>query len=361
MSKLLAAGAFAVLRFSSHPALAAEGETLKGLASAKGLLYGAAANYSNLRNDVQFRAAFLQQCGLLTAENELKWAVLRPSRSTFNFTPADWLVDFAQQHKLAFHGHTLAWHHSIPGWLQDVQDPAALRTILVDHITTVVGRYAGKVRSWDAVNEAVQPEDGRPDMLRNSLWLKALGPDYIDLAFRTAAAADPHALLVYNEHQIEYDTPDQAKRRAGVLRLLQRLKNNGVPVHALGVQSHLRAASNSFRPAVFRRFLSEVAGLGVRILITEMDVTDRDVQGSAAQIDSAVANTYRDYLSIALQETALTTVITWGLSNLYTWLKTESPRPDGAQSRPLPLDNNLQPTAAWKSIAGAFRQMPNRS
>ena len=120
------------------------------------------------------------------------------------------------------------------------------------------------MHSWDVINEAIELQDGGSDGLRNTPWLKFLGAGYIDLAFRTAARSDPKALLVYNEHNLEYDEAHQM----AVLQLLKRLKSQGTPVHALGIQSHLRGHRHDFNPQQFKKFLKSVAKLGLKIVVT---------------------------------------------------------------------------------------------
>jgi endo-1,4-beta-xylanase len=191
--------------------------------------------------------------------------------------------------------------------------------------------------------------------LQNTPWLEFLGPDYIDLAFRVAAEADPKALLVYNDYGLEYD---EAKRTA-LLKLLERLKSNGTPIHAVGIQSHL-SGSDTINPKNLRNFLSDVASLGLKILITELDVRDKELPLDVVVRDRIVARTYEDYLSVVLDELAVIAVLTWGLSDHNTWLSWSQPRRDGASVRPLPLDADSTPKLAWNAIARAFDSAPKR-
>lgn len=124
---------------------------------------------------------------------------------------------------------------SLPAWFRETLTRANARQFLQEHIATVVGHYAGTVHSWDVVNEAIAPEENRPHGLRHTPWLELLGADYIQLAFQMAHQADPHALLVYNDYGLDYDTVQDASKRAAVLRLLERLKSGNVPIHALGI------------------------------------------------------------------------------------------------------------------------------
>lgn len=179
-----------------------------------------------------------------------------------------------------------------------------------------------------------------------------MGPDYIDIAFRTAAEADPQALLVYNDYGLEYNTREEEAKRTAVLKLLGHLKSIGTPVHALGIQSHLWKPR--FNSRKFGAFLHDVSDLGLKILITEMDVVDKLMPLDVDARDLMVARVYEDYLSVVLDEPAVIAVLTWGLSDRYTWLAKKQSRKDHALVRPLPLDAELRRKPAWKAISRAF-------
>lgn len=340
---------------------------LKELAADKDILFGASARYNQVISDEQFAALFAQECSLLVPEWELKWSAgdhqLRPSPNEFDFSAADAMLNFAQTHNLLFRGHALIWHESLPRWFQQVVNHQNAANVMKHHIETVVGHYKGRMHSWDVVNEAIEYDplaSQRADGLRRTPWFEFLGPDYIDLAFRIAAKADPDALLVYNDFGIDYNTAmDKAKRRA-ILGLLKRLKAKGTPIHALGIQAHLRGDSLDFDPKSLRQFLKEVAALDLKILITEMDVNDSKLPADIQRRDRIVAGVYEDYLSVVLDEPAVIAVITWGLSDRYTYLSKFFPRSDHQPVRPLPLDTNLQPKLAWNALARAFQQTHKR-
>jgi endo-1,4-beta-xylanase len=334
---------------------------LRHRAIAKGLLYGAAGKQHLLSSDKGYATHFAQECGILMPEVELKWEALRPTPDTFDFRRGDWLAEFARQHKMLFRGHTLVWHGALPSWFAEKVDSHNAEQMLRQHISKVVGHYAGKVHSWDVVNEAVLLKDGRSDGLRKSPWLKFLGPDYIDIAFYAAAEADPKALLVYNDYGLDFETRHDETRRAAVLKLLERLKSRGVPIHALGIQAHLDAAlRHKFNPKKLRAFLHDVADMGLKILVTELDVTDKQLPKSFFWRDRIVAGVYEDYLSVVLDEPAVIAVMTWGLSDRYTWLSSYQPRQDKAPVRPLPLDAQMNRKLAWNAIARAFDKAPMR-
>jgi endo-1,4-beta-xylanase len=336
---------------------------LRQQAAAKGLLYGAAVLKSSLMNDPEFSQAFARECAILVPEGALKWDSLRPAPDKFNFTDSDWLLAYARQKGLQMRGHTLVWHHALPKWFAGTVTPGNAEKMMVEHIQTVAGRYAGKFHSWDVVNEAIALQHGHPQGLRQTPWLDLIGPRYIDLAFRTAAAADPNALLVYNDFGLDYDTPWESARRQAVLQLLERLVTAGTPIHALGIQAHLLREDPKFNPSQFQTFLREVASLGLKIMITELDVTDARFGAHSTERDRQVAAVYEDYLTVALGEPAVIAVLTWGLSDRYTWLAKDKDRPrrDGLPPRPLPLDAQLNRKLAWNAIARSVAHCPKRN
>jgi endo-1,4-beta-xylanase len=339
-------------------------KTLKERAAAKGLIYGSAAQYDHLNNNPLYRKLFLQECEMIVPEWEMKWSsgnkLLRPNPDTFEFKASDWMINFAQDNNLLFRGHTLVWHRALPKWFKEKVSKQNAESLLTNHIETVMGRYAGKIHSWDVVNEAIAPWDNMPNGLRKTPWLEFLGTDYIDFAFRVAAKADPKALLVYNDYGLYYDNSKDEKKRQAVLSLLERLKSKGTPIHALGIQSHLSGDRKIDDLKKFRYFLQDVASMGLKILITELDVKDQKLPFDINERDRIVAAAYEDYLSVVLDEQAVIAVLTWGLSDRYTWLNEFKPRADRAPSRPLPLDAQMQRKLAWNAIARAFDHAAKR-
>jgi endo-1,4-beta-xylanase len=331
---------------------------LKERASVKGLIYGAAIRHDHLATDAQLASSVIQECGMLVPEWALKWSTpdqpLRPSPDSFDFRAADQSLEFAQANSLLFRGHTLVWHESLPDWFSKTVNRENAREFLATHIQTVLGRYAGKIHSWDVVNEAINPTDGRSDGLRSSPWLELLGPSYIDLAFRLCYQADPNALLVYNDYGLDYDTDEAEAKRTAVLQLLRYLKSQGTPIHALGIQAHLSGSETRFNPQKLQDFLRNIASLGLKIIISELDVTDKNLTIQVQLRDRIIAKVYEDYLTVVLMEPAVIAVITWGLSDRYTWLSEFQPRSDRAPVRPLPIDAQMQRKLAWSAIARAF-------
>jgi endo-1,4-beta-xylanase len=328
-------------------------------AAAKGLFFGVATNSGSLRNDSAYRARVLAEASSLTPEWEMKWNALRPTADRFDFDAADAIVAFASAHGMSVHGHTLVWGEALPGWFSATLTPANADSILAAHVGTVVGRYAGRVARWDVVNEAIDPEGGRADGLRDTPWLRLLGPGYVARAFRLAHAADPHAMLVLNDYGLEVDNPWAARRRAALLRLLRSLRADGVPVHAVGMQGHLEGRHlPQFQPRILTAFLDSVAALGLRVVVTEVDVDDRAFPGDVRTRDSLVARTYSAVLGPVLRHPAVVGVATWGVTDRWTWLSAFAPRGDGLPVRPLPFDGELQRKRVWDAIAAAIDARP---
>lgn len=328
---------------------------LGDLAGRRNIVFGAAIEPDPVERDPDFAALLRRECTGLTPENHMKWNVLRPAPRQFDFDGADRVVAIARSQGAAVHGHALLWHEANPAWLARELNPRTAMEILTEHIDGVVGRYRGRVRSWDVVNEAVERNDQRPDGLRRSLWLEALGPYYIPLAFEAAHRADPSARLVFSDYGLEYDDESWMREKRGtMLELLYGWKRAGVPIHALGIQGHLLGD----RPAAFgsglRTFLRDVARLGLDVYVTELDVNDQKAPGSIQQRDEAVAGIYRAFLDAVLAEPAVKMVTTWGLTDRYTSKAGMFPRADGAPVRPLPFDRDLARKPAWFAMADAF-------
>lgn len=277
--------------------------------------------------------------------NDLKFSqFLRPTPDTWNFSFGDTVVSWAEQHGLLFRGHCLVWWNALPDWFAGYVTPANAKRVMTEHITRVVQHYFGRVYAWDVVNEAIFA-DHRPDGLRRKPWLDFVGPDYIDIAFHTAHAADPKARLVLNECYIEHDTAEEIGRRASLLALLARLKRAGVPITALGVQGHLRGNTPLDKPGM-NRFLKQVQDLGLEIMVTELDVDDVDVPGPL--IDQTAARKYGEFIDLV---GPFVKVITLEELNDEPDLPK---RPDGVSPRPNLFDVDYRPKPAYSSSVKAL-------
>lgn len=342
------------------------GPGLNARAARTGRRFGCAIKSSQIAKDPPFMAAVLREAGMVVEEYELKRHITQPAPGKYDFTGADKIIDFAQQHGLAARGHTLAWHASNPPWLEAAlatADTGGREALLNGYIQTAMRRYAGRITEWDVVNEPVEPNEKRPDGMRlKNIWSQALGERYIDLAFHTAREADPKARLFLTDFGLEHKSPRCEARRNAILGLLERLKARGVPVDALGIQGHLKPFREPFNGRTFANFLDRVQGMGLKIAITEMDVADRGGPNDPDQRDAEVAAVGRAFLDVALANPAMGSVLTWGLSDRYSWLSTyaEYRWPDGQPSRGLPLNSDLKRKRLWAAIAGSLDAAPNR-
>ena len=336
--------------------------SLRHHAYKSGLLTGFAVNTDLLASNPTYARILAEQASILVPEVALKWAPLRPAPDKFDFTRSDALVDFARQHNIKLRGHTLVWHEAIPTWFATTVTSENAKQYLEDHISTVVGRYKGKMLSWDVVNEAVLPADGRTDGLRNSPWMKLLGPDYIEIAFRAARKADPHLILTYNDYGVEYDNQEDTDRRRYILELLRSLKAKGVPLDALGIQSHIKAAFPAGVGKDLRDYMAAARNLGLQIFITELDVNEDDLPyDDVAKRDEVIARTYTDFLTVALAEPAVKAVLLWGLSDSHTWLNngpTHHRKQPNRPQRSLLFDKDYKPKPAFFAVRDAFDRRP---
>ena len=358
-------------------------DSLNALAMANGLAFGSCLGTGAKKppaipslvampvgyDDPQMRALLVAQCGILVPENELKWVALRESPKGFDFSRADLLMGFAGRYRLAVRGHTLLWNraHWMPEWVNKLDFGAspipAAEKLLQAHIKTVCSRYADRIFAYDVVNETIAPATGE---MEDSPFTKVMGPEVIDFCFHTAREAAPKAQLVYNDYMSW--SPKDAAHRAGVLKLLERLKKAGVPIDALGIQAHI--GSNGMGAATgmvgdadlveWRKFLDAVTAMGLDLVVTEFDVNDRTVAGTIAERDRVVADYAKAYLDIVLSYPQTRYVMAWGLSDKYSWLQHASSRPDGLPKRPTPYDEMFQPKPLREAIVQAIAAAPPR-
>ncbi len=349
---------------------------LQALAAAKGLRLGSSFGWSPRGADrgsfanPAYAALLTRDCGVLVPENEMKWQALRPSATRFDFARFDAMMAWADANALPVRGHNLLWHQPkwMPRW-EETHDfgatPArAAERLLVDHITTVCQRYGTRIRSYDVVNEAVEPKDG--SLYQTALSRALGGPEAtLDLAFHTARRVAPHAQLVYNDY-MSWE-PGNATHRAGVLKLLEGFKARGVPVDALGVQSHLVTQGLDTRATIagiegdWRRFLDAVTAMGYDLVVTELDVRDNALPVDIAVRDRAVADFTRGYLDVMLAYPRLHDVLLWGMTDRYSWIEGFEPRKDKALRRPCPYDAAFRPKPMHAAIAAALAAAPARA
>lgn len=345
---------------------------LDALALASGRRFGSAVAYNTAGTGMSvtnpnYAALLKEQCGLIVAENEMKWRALRPAADAYDFTAADAIAAWAVQNDMELRGHVLLWHRPewFPDWLNSYDfgaNPAReAGRIISDHIQTVATRYDGVISSWDVVNEAIDHDARSP--IQTSLS-RAMGSAeaVIDLAFHTARETLPNAQLVYNDY-MSWE-PAHRGHCDDVLRLLEGMKARGVPCDALGIQSHIDMSEidetsgvGRYDEAGWRRFLNEVTGMGYRLLITEFDVKDRGLPADIAYRDAKIADYTRRYFDLMLDYDAhLDDIVAWGMVDAYNWLQyfEYATRADGLEVRGTPFDSDYKKKAMHTAIATAL-------
>jgi endo-1,4-beta-xylanase len=349
-----------------RPALgrAAEDPPLRALAARNGLLYGSYLDLWDFPAHPDYAALAARECGVMVC-SRMDWDHLAPTPSQTGFADVDADYDWAHAHDMKFRGHALVWGERAPKWFADLPDRAAAVAALESHVAEACRHFAGRMQSWDVVNEAILLGSGRADKLRPQVFLDKIGPDYLDIAFRTARANDPKARLVYNEFGVEFDLPDQLEKRQVLIDLIDGFKKRGTPIDAVGLQSHLSIADMAhFNGTSFSRFLEALAARGLEVMLTELDCIDKGAPSDIAARDRAVADAYRRYLDVALASPAVTTVINWGLSDRNSWVISGgdplTKRDDGQRPRPLLFDTELNKKPAYWAVADALKNAPPR-
>ena len=325
---------------------------------------GAALNRRQIfEEDAQGAAIVKTQFNSITPENILKWALVHPEPARYDFSASDRFVEFGEKHGMFIVGHTLVWHNQTPAWVFKDADRETLLKRMRDHISTVVGRYKGRINGWDVVNEALD-QDGT---MRQSPWLKIIGNDYLELAFKFAHEADPSAELYYNDYDLELPA-----KRAGAVKLIEKLKAAGVPISGVGLQNHNlmdwpTAADEDLTITAFSK-------LGVKVNITELDVDvlPRTTKpGADYAVDIPVTpqlNPYVDRLPAATHATlaaryaelfriyvkhrdVIDRVTFWGVSDGDSWLNNWPMK--GRTNYPLLFDRKGAAKPAFKAVVNS--------
>jgi endo-1,4-beta-xylanase len=329
----------------------AQSISLADAARRGGVTFGASITADQIETDPDYIALVLSQCSVLVPSWDLKWRAVESRQGEFDFQGADLLVGLARLNGKQVRGHTLMWHRAIPQWVPQ----SRVVDLALEHIERTVTRYHGHITQWDVVNEpihAASPVSG----LRQSPFLAQAGPGYLDQAFRRAAAAGPDAVLFMNEFGLYYDEPEQELKRQATITLLRRLLDRGVPVHGLGVQGHL-IAGKPFDPDRFTRFLETIAGMGLKTMITELDISEQMLkERDVGERDRILADHVGKFVAAAMAARGCEGVVTWGLSDRYSWIhdSADQARPDRLASRPLPFDANLRPKPMVDAISRAI-------
>ena len=320
-----------------------------------------------LEKDPQAAALIPLQFNVATPENIMKAEIIHPAWDTYDFDLADKIVAYGAKNNIKINGHTLIWHSQLPAYMRGMKNPDSVRQFFINHITTIAGRYSGKIFSWDVVNEALN-EDGT---MRKSVFLDQLGPDFITEAFRLAEKAAPNTELYYNDYNIE-----QPKKRAGTIAIIKKLKAAGVRIDGVGIQGHWRANNIPFKD--IEESIIEFAALGVKVMFTELDlgVLPNPWDGDAADVNmkaeySAKMNPYPNGLPDSVQsiltkgyedlfklflkhKDKISRVTFWGVNDGQSWLN-GWPIP-GRTNYPLLFDRNFKPKPAYYKVISLGQQ-----
>lgn len=332
LAALVTGAAALLLTPAAAPAQAAD-LPLRDLAAAKGKVMGTAVTGSKLTGTYGEIAG--REFNALTPGNAMKWGSVEPTRGTFNWAEADQIVDFAEAHGQQVRGHTLVWHSQNPGWLTNGSwTSAELSGLMTDHIATEVGRYKGRLATWDVVNEPFN-EDGT---YRQTLWYNGLGAGYIAQALTAARAADPSARLYINDYNVE---GVNAKSTA-LYNLVRSLKERGVPIDGVGLQAHLILGQV---PSTMQQNIQRFADLGVDVAITELDIR-MQLPSDSAKLTQQAAD-YRAVMNACLAVSRCVGVTVWGFTDSDSWIPSTFP----GQGAATPYDENYAPKPAYDAIA----------
>lgn len=287
-----------------------ENHTLRQLADQCNIMIGTCVSYNALKRDSVYRNILAQEFNIVTPENELKFEPVHPAPTRYVFQQADEIISFAEANGMKVRGHTLVWHNQLPQWITKGEyTKEEWVEILREHIHTVVERYRGRIYAWDVVNEAFS-DDGK---LRETVWLKNIGPEYIELAFRWAHEADPDALLFYNDYGIE----GVNEKSNAVYNFIRELLNKGVPIHGVGLQMHIGLEWYP-DPSSIAENIRRFRELGLKVEITEMDVR---IKLPASNDDLArQAEIYKNILKTYLDSDSPDAFILWGFTDKYSWV-----------------------------------------
>jgi endo-1,4-beta-xylanase len=318
-----AAGAAALTVVSVPTTADAAASTLGAAAAQSGRYFGTAIANSRL-NDSTYSTIAAREFNMITAENEMKPDATEPSQNSFNFSSGDAIYNWATQRGLKVRGHTLAWHSQQPSWWGGLSG-TSLRNAMISHINGVMAHYKGKLAYWDVVNEAFA-DDGSQN--RRNSNLQATGNDWIEVAFRTARAADPNVKLCYNDYNIENWS---AGKTQGVYNMVKDFKSRGVPIDCVGLQTHFTGGSSL--PGNFQTTLSSFAALGVDVALTEVDVTN------------ASTSQYQGLTQACLNVPRCVGITVWGVRDSDSWRSGESP---------LLFDGSGNKKAAYTSVLNAL-------
>jgi GH35 family endo-1,4-beta-xylanase len=262
-------------------------------------------------DDSRYVEKLLANFNAISPENAGKWERIHPKQDEYDFEGMDKIVDFSLEHGLDVRGHTLVWHNQNPNWFTSgLWTAYEAKQILLNHIDTVVGRYKGKIKRWDVVNEALADNGD----LRGTYWYYVLEEEYLAMAFEQSHRADPEAILYYNDYGIS-DCGDKAD---GAYQLMSKLVEQGVPVHGIGFQGHYEV-SNPVDLHCLNDNINRMGALGLEVQITELDIRVNMADFDEIEADKQTKQ-YRDMMGLLASNSHLNGITIWGLSDAHSWI-----------------------------------------
>ena len=322
---------------------------LRKAAAAAGKRLGTAVDGVALRDDPSYAALLAREFDYVTPENATKWGPLAPTAGSYDWAPADAIVDATAAQAQAVKGHTLVWHQQTPSWVTDAMSADELAAALKAHIEATLAHFRGRMRAWDVVNEAIDTTTASG--YRESLFWQKLGPRYIEDAFRWARAADPDVLLFYNDFGIER----LGAKSDATYAMLRDLLANGTPIDGIGFQSHLsihRYPADDDLRANFRRF----AELGLRVNVSELDARTLLMPGTQDPRWQAQRIAFQQVVGACVVEPACEAITFWGFTDRYSWINADADPDD-----PLPFDRSYMPKPAYDGVLdGLAGLLPKR-
>lgn len=326
-------------------------------------LIGTALNIGQINETVSVKEKqlLLREFNSITPENIMKSMFIHPAKDTFYFDMADKFVAFGEKNNMHIQGHTLIWHSQLAPWFYQIKDSLEMVEVMTNHINTIVGKYKGKINAWDVVNEALN-DDGT---MRKSVFLDALGEDFMTLAFKLAEKADPNVELYYNDYSMT-----NPQKREGAIRMIKRMQANGAKVDGIGMQAHMGLNGPTIEE--FEKSIIAYSALGIKVAFTEVDVnvlpnpwdfqgadvsvkfeerpgTNPYVNGLPDSIQTKLTKRYKDVFELLLKhQEKISRVTLWGAHDGQSW-KNNWPV-QGRTDYPLLFDRNFDPKPAYNAV-----------
>ncbi|MBY5880626.1 endo-1,4-beta-xylanase [Rhizobium ruizarguesonis] len=326
---------------------------LRPLADKKSFRFGSAIDLQNIDDPIASEI-YIDNVNSITPRNELKWNATEKRPGVFSFGSADRMVAFARKNNMRVYGHTLIWYR-VPGWVSDITDAKTIQAAMNRHIKQVVTRYKNSIDAWDVVNEPLEYD--APD-LRDCVFRRLLGDDYIRMSFDMAHQANPGATLVLNETHLEKKSDVFEQKRARILKIVEDLVAKKTPINAVGLQAHFRPGLDRIDPEGMGRFCAALKDMGVGVFITELDASCHFLNRDKAFTPASYADIFSDVITVAAEHGDLKGVTVWGMSEKYGERDEKAADPAAACTKRVNLyDENNAPRSAIDGVRRAIEAM----